>query len=462
MNLQPAQNAYDEQGADNFFNCMFDPVDDGNNEDDFFDPTDPSREFGPSSTCFPEFSWAFMGSVEGPFAPSNTGHATTPPQPSDAPTLGAGTWVETTVDLSPFRGRRARIRFIVTSIKGFAETHQDTGNPLIGTSDDGWWIDDVTISETLANPAQLQNDTFALGTCSSSEQPCIEQCRASLAPCSAMNPCGAGEGDCVAPCPEGETCTGPPPECGATCSEVTANVFVEPGQVLNPGSVSTVAPGQVVGFDAAAPLDPETGAQPSSADACHSGVLQFRNCISGDPDGGGPGEPDADCADPAIDKILRGWTTNPALSVAPQSTVSYVVEVRCSTATACLDSQKVEVSVGCPGGANALGPCGRAGFGQGYVDVVGKSGRGLGCVAALPAPLTSATTRRTSPSSRALVDTIPMTDIPNPGTGHYYLVKAEGELNTIPTGYFCNSRTWRSGGAAERPEPARDATFGDP
>ena len=358
MNLQAVQNAYDEQGADNFFNCMFDPLDDGNNEDDFFDPTDPAREYGPSSTCFPEFAWAFMGSVEGPFSPLNTGHATTPPQASDAPSLGVGTWVESKVDLSQFQGRRARIRYLVTSIKASALTHaQQWGatDPPPGTTDDGWWIDDVTITGTLANPAQLQNDTFVLGACSSSEQPCIEQCRWSLAPCSATDPCGAGEGDCVAPCPEGETCTGPPPECGPICTEVTANVFVEPDQVLNPGSVSTPAPGRVVSFNAAAPFDPETGAQPSSADACQGGVLQFRYCISGDPDGGGPGEPDADCEDSSVDAILRSWTTNPVFTAAPQSTASFVVEVRCSTAPECLDSEKVEVIVSCPGGVNALG-----------------------------------------------------------------------------------------------------------
>ena len=462
MNLQPTQNAYDEQGADNFFNCMFDPVDDGNNEDDFFDPTDPAREFGPSSTCFPEFAWAYMGSVEGPFNPSNTGHATTPPQPSDAPSLGVGTWVETRVDLSAFRGRRARIRYIVTSIKGSAEVQAEQfGEPGTGITDDGWWIDDVTIDDVLVIPAGIQNDLFMLGTCSSSQQPCIGQCSASLASCSATDPCGAGEGDCVAPCPEGETCSGPPPECGPICTEVTANVFVEPDEVLNPGSVSTLAPGRLVNFNAAAPLDPETGAQPSSADACQGGVLQFRYCISGDPDGGGPGEPDADCEDPSVDAILRSWTTNPVFTAAPQSTASYVVEVRCSTAPDCLDSEKVEVIVSCPGGVNALGLADMRASDKmtlvwtGSLDVDWLRGSFVNSpdIGNYVPDFTDFT---------ASTDTIPMTDVPNPGMGHYYLVKADGELNTIPTGYFCNSRTWRSGGASEKAESARDAAFGDP
>ena len=40
IKLVPFQNGYDQQAVDNYFNCMFDPVDDGDTEDDWFDPTD--------------------------------------------------------------------------------------------------------------------------------------------------------------------------------------------------------------------------------------------------------------------------------------------------------------------------------------------------------------------------------------------------------------------------------------
>ena len=64
LKLEPFQNGYDSQAGDNFFNCEFDPVDDGNNEDDFFDPSDPGRDQGPSSTCLPEFTFSCMGDTD--------------------------------------------------------------------------------------------------------------------------------------------------------------------------------------------------------------------------------------------------------------------------------------------------------------------------------------------------------------------------------------------------------------
>ena len=42
---------------------MFDPADDGSDEDDYFDPTDPNRRLGPSSTCAPEFAFTRHGGI---------------------------------------------------------------------------------------------------------------------------------------------------------------------------------------------------------------------------------------------------------------------------------------------------------------------------------------------------------------------------------------------------------------
>ena len=49
IKIYPYENAYEHQGTDNFTNCTFDPIDDGNNEDSYFDPSDPNRRYGPSS-----------------------------------------------------------------------------------------------------------------------------------------------------------------------------------------------------------------------------------------------------------------------------------------------------------------------------------------------------------------------------------------------------------------------------
>jgi hypothetical protein len=160
--LEPFQNAYDTQAYDFYFNCMFDPVDDGSTEDDFYDPTDPNRRLGPSSTCFPQFTYSCVGDTDTPFQVDNICNASVQPGAGDAGDLGTGTWVQSKVDLTPLRGRRIKLRYLVSSLKAEAENYeeqfgsaQDPFNPNPG--DDGWWIDDVTIDETLSNPAIIED-----------------------------------------------------------------------------------------------------------------------------------------------------------------------------------------------------------------------------------------------------------------------------------------------------------------
>jgi hypothetical protein len=465
MNLQAIQNGYDEQNADNFFNCEFDPVDDGNNEDDFFDPTDPEREHGPSSTCFPEFTWAWMGSTTGAFDVANVGHATTAPAGSDTPNLGDGTWIETVVDLSQFRGRRAKLRFIVTSIKAGAYLTVFDASPWWNPpaeGDDGWWVDDVRIDETLAEPAEFINDTFLLGSCSGTGVPCIEQCRTSLEPCSAAAPCGAGAGDCVMPCPLGEVCTPPAPDCGPDCSEVQANLFVEPAELSNPESVTALY-GDSVCLNAAATVDVGTGAEPSRADSCVSGYLEYRYCISGDPDAGGEETPDADCND-AWDLALPAtpWSLDFVTTVSPEATTTYAMVGRCSSAPGCRAARSVEVVVDCPSGdpntsglkvIRALNKEMLAWSGVLDVDWLRGSFVRSAEIGHYSEELTDSATAATS---------IPMNGEPPPGTGYYYLIKRDGFANPFGPPYECDSVTWRSGGAAEKPEPARNFAFGNP
>jgi len=146
--LDPYQNVYDAQGTDQFSNCLFDPVDDGNDEDDYFDPTDPNRRLGPSSTCFPEFVFSYLGDTDAPFASASIGRA------SDGPGLagatGLGTWVESKFCMARFRGRSIRLRFLFTSIKASDNTTLESlfmWNPR--PDDDGWYIDDVRLTQTL-------------------------------------------------------------------------------------------------------------------------------------------------------------------------------------------------------------------------------------------------------------------------------------------------------------------------
>ena len=159
IKLRAFQNPYDQIGTENFFGCMYDPIDDGTNEDDYFEPADPERRLGPSSTCKPAGVFANLGETSDAFAPENVGRA-------DGPGLqgvwGIGTWVESRFDLGRFRGRRVHIRFVATSLK-YPPNPDDWElffpglNPHPG--DDGWWIDDVTVDGALTAAASVTIDS---------------------------------------------------------------------------------------------------------------------------------------------------------------------------------------------------------------------------------------------------------------------------------------------------------------
>ena len=162
--ITPYVNSYDQQGTDNFTNCTFDPVDDGNDEDDFFDPLDPLRVYGPSSTCFPEFVFARAGHTDWRlnFNVNNIGLAVDGPGLQGnpfAPFPNPGTWVEPRFDLSAFAAQRIRLRFLATSIELGASQLWDelfAVDNVVG--DDGWFIDDIRVMEALATPLTLLVD----------------------------------------------------------------------------------------------------------------------------------------------------------------------------------------------------------------------------------------------------------------------------------------------------------------
>jgi hypothetical protein len=159
--VDPYQNPYDQRNGTRVLNCSFDPIDDGSTEDDSFAPGYPVHRFGPSSTCYPEWVFANIGETSDPFAASNVGLA-------DGPGLqglwGIGTWIESKVDLSRFRGRSVRVRFLAASldVNGVPtdpETWEETFpgiNPIPG--EDGWWIDDIEITGLVATPATVAVD----------------------------------------------------------------------------------------------------------------------------------------------------------------------------------------------------------------------------------------------------------------------------------------------------------------
>ncbi len=228
IKLFPYQNVYDVQGTDNFFECMFDPIDDGNNEDSFFDPTDPDRRLGPSSTCFPEFAFAYLGNTDyrNKFTPDALGRASDGPGLQGA--IDRGTWVESRFNLARFKGRSIRLRFLYTSIHvvAFVSTIEQLFDlPSGWPGDDGWYIDDVRVEGTLTSAATVAADNTNNG--------------------------------------------GLPATCATNCTTLTAALTSD-----QPGD-TTPAPGYALTLSA----------ETSHADQCVNGTLQYQFWIDGDANG---------------------------------------------------------------------------------------------------------------------------------------------------------------------------------
>jgi hypothetical protein len=304
IKIFPFVNVYDQQGTDDFTNCMFDPVDDGNDEDSYFDPTDPGRRLGPSSTCYPEFSFVHQGETDyrKNFDPTAIGFASDGPgiqgcsNPPTATCLPAnnpfvinnpGTWVRTRFSMVPYAGRQVSVRFLSSSIESEStQFMQDVFGGVPDLSfDDGWYIDDIRWTGLLATPITLSVDAAVLGS---------------------------------------------PLACGA-CSAIAPSLTATPSSLVAPGLIVSVS------------------AKLSTADRCINGVLQYQfwNNLDGNGNVGDVG-----------DAMLRDWTDNSTFVDAPLTTTQYGVKVRCSTDLSCdtaTSSAILPVSVSCPTSSAGLG-----------------------------------------------------------------------------------------------------------
>jgi hypothetical protein len=460
MRLEPFQNTYDEVAAANFFNCMFDPVDDGNTEDDFFDPSDPNRRTGPSSTCYPMTSWAYMGDTDAPFAVTNVGDATTPPESTDVPDFGTGTWIKSKVDLYNFRGKRVRLRFLATALKLDFETYQEQFSlQAADPRDDGWWLDSVNVDEVFSTAGQFTVDSKTTKSC------CND------ANCQAPGPdfpnvgCQTNQ-DCIDQA-AGSSCLGPAPPCGATCTSnlIDVNVETEPDANVQPFSEVLNAPGEPIEINAV-----------TSTGVCLSGSLQYRYSNN------------------ATLAVLRDWSENPIFVDAPLSDTEYKVEVRCSRALTCLNSAVVTVTVTCPYSTPRLRPNLFTHNPVAPVDpggVIGGSCGGAGCGLVLASSGTAKNTFQWTTSTRREVFRGPISGVstytgsivafgpaqpntsfvdaavPSSGQGFYYLVREAGDfLHQDVEADFCNERGyWSGGGVSEAPTGAtllRDPSLGGP
>ncbi len=182
------QNNYANQGTGAFINCKFDPVDDFydtftdipnadpllvynadgvSTEDDYFDPNDPERRLGPSSTCFPEFVFAYMGDDWTSNNPLNSGRAFVKGETGD---LGNGVWVKSVFSLDAFAGQTIRVRLLFSAL----ELNGPSGNRWaeffgnqLGNATRGWIVDDFVVSGLIDAPAELAPDlkTPATSSC---------------------------------------------------------------------------------------------------------------------------------------------------------------------------------------------------------------------------------------------------------------------------------------------------------
>jgi hypothetical protein len=218
--IDPYTNEYDSVPQE-YSNCTFDPTDDGNNEDSYFDPADPDRYLGPSSTCMPERVFGRQGDTDYRFAyvPTDIGRAE---GPALVGSIDVGTWVQPRFNLQEFAGRKIRIRFVATSIQlsDAQQTWNDYHNQPNVAGDDGWYIDDVRVNAALGTALTLAADTKTITAI----------------------PCGA-------------------------CTSIIAALAATPSPAPTPG--------QPVTLDASG----------SAADVCLNGALQYQFWIDGNANG---------------------------------------------------------------------------------------------------------------------------------------------------------------------------------
>ncbi len=283
IKMHPYDNAYHIQGTDQYVNCTFDPIDDGSNEDDFF-PN--SSTHGPSSTCNPEFVWSWLGdtSYDASYDPNNVGAGN---GPGLAGSLGPGTWVESKFNLYRLRGYQIRLRFLVTTIENFpAQSYYQAGYGSGIPNDDGWYIDDIQITNRLTNPIILTDDSHA-----------------------------------STPAP---TCPYDPSQ---NCNVVTAIMKCLPDGIDNDqdGTIDETgedncrktAPGQSAVLTA---ID-------SYADTCVDGALQYQFWE----------DVNENWIIDALDEILYEWSSKSWQVVAPDNNTIYCAQARCTTDTYCSD-----------------------------------------------------------------------------------------------------------------------------
>jgi hypothetical protein len=304
--VSPLQNGYNSTIQEAVSICEFDPGD---------DQIAPANE----TMCDASPMWSDIGDIIGTDATclvdtdgndadqKDCGEITCTPGPgcTENGSIGTGVWARSTFDLSPFNGRSARIRWIGSNGGGWSfGTSRSFLEPSSGPAyqefeeDDGWWIDDIKLSDIRTGPTPISPDP------------------------------NVGAAQCLV-MPD-------PVNCGSISisianSSAITTILADPMARL----VTSDALGMPVTLDArgtAALMDPNGG-------MCNNGVLKFEWAQV---DGSNPNA----LTDPsAVIDLIQDYSTNGAIQVAPLAMATYRVRVFCSSDPNCAAAKLVKVNV---------------------------------------------------------------------------------------------------------------------
>ena len=318
-----------------------------------FDPLDDEGE----NACPSQTGWSDQGSPLGfgvdPCRDADTnGHndcgaaQTTGPGFTETGNLGTGVWVRTRWDLAEFAGRRAQLRWVISTLAFFGnlqflsynETPGSPGAFDVSEYDHGWMIDDIRIGGLVESQLHLVvdgGDDVLVGSSILCGPNLVAETRAEGDdvqvlglgdPCAAETDLvvGAGSNGVIDSLFEGACPTDP----AGFCTTAAARVKGMAGPVM----LSTLTRGQPLLLDAATSLlDPCIGGAPE---------YEFVECVSaslGDP-----------CDPPGGGTLLQAFSGDARLGVSPLATTRYRVRARCSSqapGTGCLDDVEVRVLV---------------------------------------------------------------------------------------------------------------------
>ncbi|HET9481272.1 MAG TPA: thrombospondin type 3 repeat-containing protein [Candidatus Polarisedimenticolia bacterium] len=329
--LTPTVNPYDHLIQETVSLCGFDPGDD---------------EIAPNNLTLCDHSpmWTDMGDIFGTDATCTTDTDGNDPAHKDcgiragcAPgpgctengSQGVGVWNRSAFNLSPFAGRVARLRWIGMMEGGWSfGVSRSAMEPEFGIyyvmsdGDDGWWIDDVTLTDLRSNPSIIGPDNLTgLSTC--------------LVPDQVLDPNDLSR------------------NCGVVTPSIANSVAFGARRLV--GLDSLLQPLTLDARGSTAGDDPATASIVEGA--CENGVLQAQWSR-------------LDEAGTGVVELVAPFSPAGTVTVAPGRDTIYRVELKCSSDPDCGATQDVVVKVYTGDGsdlnpaepASALGVAGEAGL----------------------------------------------------------------------------------------------------